>query len=925
MAHVSYTSVDRASAYTRSLVYRGRTWSRWIARLLWVSYLIAFLVSAPLNAANEQTKFQIYIPQQRADKALTALGLQTERQILYPYELATGFIANRVDGEYTLRDAATLLLKGSGLRAVFSEPHRLRIEAVDNRRGSAMNQKKKGLFSILSSLFLSTGAAMSGNAVQAADTGSPRTGLEEVIVTATKRSESAQDVAIAINVLSGDQLHKQGAFGTDDISKLFTNLSLKASNPINTGFSIRGVGTENVHPIAQQAVGQYHDEVGMASPHTGAIGMFDIERVEVLRGPQNSLFGRNTTGGAVNFISRSPEVGGELNGYARARLGNEGRQDMEAAIGVPLGENAALRAAFQSQNRDGVFNNLFYGDKLGEIEKHSGRLQLAWEPSDRTRVLASHTMTVNRGNLPPNKGTGVFAANGVDPCSALTTGVSQFDGPNDCFSIDPRTDELVNISTNDWNDVNNSAPSRVDLDISLSFIKLTHDFDAFELTSITAYESVEVLQLNSNWSGAGYVGFIGGSDSEWEVFSQEVRLASTGDGALRWIAGGFYSTEDDQLATVVRNGSPAAPPQSVLPSVDLDQTVDIWSIYGKLDYDLTERATLTIGLRYTDDSKEADSTVRNMFGTDTGLAGGTRLPDTFLTTLAFRKSITDAPGVGPCPGLPCKSTIPVEQSLEEVGGNLTLDYHVTDDILAYVSYSRGFKSGAFDTRALAAFVGTADKPVGPEFLNAYEFGIKSTLADGSVELNGAVFFYEWEDMQIFDSDPVTGAPAFLNVGEVEITGAELDLRWSVGNGWYIQAGLGLLDSEVTDTGGLIGPTVGSRVTYTPEVSFNGLIRKEFDLGDSLVTLQTDFRYRDELSSSLDEDPTGLIDSVSFINASASINFGDRDQYELSVWGENLSEEKTCNRVADIGGLTFANMCQPNDGMAFYGVTLQVDF
>ena len=204
--------------------------------------------------------------------------------------------------------------------------------------------------------------------------------LEEVIVTAQKREESLQDVPIAISALTGDQLNELGVATPNDLMNVFPNLILKPGSALNTGFSIRGVGTDNFHVTAQQAVGQYLDEVSLISPIIGSFGLFDMERVEVLRGPQNTLFGRNTTGGAVSMISRKPEVGGELNGYGRVNGGNEGRIDFEGAVGVPLGERAAARLAVQTKNRGAIYNNLLNGEDTGEEERHSGRAQLAFEP-----------------------------------------------------------------------------------------------------------------------------------------------------------------------------------------------------------------------------------------------------------------------------------------------------------------------------------------------------------------------------------------------------------------------------------------------------------------------------------------------------------------------------------------------------------------
>ena len=783
--------------------------------------------------------------------------------------------------------------------------------------------------------------------------------LEEVIVTAQKREESLQDVPIAISALTGDQLNELGVSTTDDLMKAFPNLILKPGSAINTGFSIRGVGTDNFHVTAQQAVGQYLDEVSLVSPFVGNFGLFDMERIEILRGPQNTLFGRNTTGGAVSMISRKPEVGGELNGYARVNGGNEGRIDFEGAVGVPLGESAAARIAFQTKNRGGIYNNVLNDEEIGDEERHSGRIQLAFEPSDALRILANGHVTVEQGDRQPFKGIGLLdadrlAAAGLldeagkvkpgEPltgprgllspdrglrCSRLADGTDQYEGLNSCVSMGGDGRTLVNISTADWQDVVDGAPNVADVDFYGGFLRLEYDFPSFTATSISSYDKIEVKYIE-NTGGQPFAGFFPGQDAVYKVFQQELRLTSTHDGPWRWIFGGYYSSEDDTLATIIRNGAPGTPPFTVIPSIEIQQDVDIYSVYGKIDIDISEKLTVFGGLRWTQDSKEGISIARIAPGTDTGtVAGGVRLPDNFYTDLDRLRSITAAAAAAgggcPPPPLPCQSAdLPVKQNIKELGGKIGLNLQFTDEIMGYVSFARGFKSGAFDTRALAAFAGTADKPVGPEFLNATEVGLKSDLADGAVQFNAAVFKYDWEDLQVFDVDSL-GRPAFLNVPETEIVGAELDAKWAPGGGWFISGGVGWLDSEVKDDGGLATVVTGEALNHTPEITFNGLILKEFQASDGTVTLQTDFRYSDEFNSSLDANPGTLVSETFFINARASYRFGSHQQYEVSVWGENLSAEKTCYDISNNATLTVANGCTQNPGMAFYGGSFQYNF
>ncbi len=755
--------------------------------------------------------------------------------------------------------------------------------------------------------------------------------IEEVVVTAQKRSESIQDVPIAISALSGNQLDALAISNTDDLLKAFSNLSVKPGGASNTGFSIRGVGTDNFHVTAQQAVGQYMDEVSLVSPFVSTFGLFDLERVEVLRGPQNTLFGRNTTGGAVSIISKKPEVGGEFGGYVRANVGNEDRLDYEGAVNVPLGETAAARVALQSKNRGGIYNNLVNGDQIGNEERHSGRIQVAWEPTDKLKVLVNGHANYSRNGHIPYKAAGLFAADGVSPCPLNTSGTKQFEGFNECTNggaaAGIRGALRDNPSTGKWRDVYDVSPDVNETDFYGGFLRLEYDFENFSATSLSSWDKVKVLYLE-NLDGNTGAGFFPGQDAVYEVFQQEVRLTSTHDGPLKWIVGGYYSSEDDTLATIIRNNAPGTPPFSVIPSIEIQQDVEIWSLYGKFDYDITDNLTLFAGLRYTNDKKDGISIARVAAGTYTGRPGPDRLPDTFFTDLERLRAVTlpaAQAGVG-CPGaLPCQSPdLPVSQKISELGGRIGANLQVTDNFMLYAHFSRGFKSGAFDTRALAAFSGTADEPVGPEFLNAFEVGGKSELFDGKLIFNASFFQYNWKQLQIFDVDTL-GRPAFLNVPKTEIVGFDIEAKWSPEESWFIQAGLGYVDAEIIVDGGLNTVLAGSPLNQTPELTFNGLVVKDFAVGDGNLSLQLDFQYIDEHNSTLNDNPDGRIESAFFVNARAAYRFGPDQQYEVAAWGQNLTAEKTCTDISTNRGLTNIAGCTQNPGMAFFGGSFRYDF
>jgi iron complex outermembrane receptor protein len=786
--------------------------------------------------------------------------------------------------------------------------------------------------------------------------------LEEIVVTATKRAEAIQDVPIAINALAGEHLEAMGIFDTDDIVDLYPNLFLQGPSALNTGFSIRGVGTNNYHITGQQAVGQYVDEVTLVSPFTSQFAVFDMERIEILRGPQNTLFGRNTTGGAVNYITRKPIIGEGVSGRVRLSAGNEGRLDFEGALNAPLGDKAALRVAVNSVNRDAIWDNLYVdpvtgpAPDRGEIERNSGRVHLLFEPSEDTSLLFTIHAGYNRGDRgasarasglwdaagPQNVNTdqgvmsyvdaraaGATIISPVIDCPEYPAGIAQFEGSNSCVGVIPRSGGAVsNPSTTGWNQIYDAGPALAEVDLEGFVANISHDFGGFELSSVTAYDELAIEFPNSNALSPHGTGFVPGQSGTWEIFSQELRLVSDSEGRIRWIAGAFYNTEDDSLATIIYRTDDGAPPFGVVPSIAIDQDVTIWSLYGQVETDVGDRGTFTIGLRYTDDSKSGNSVARVAAYTDTGTPGGTPFPlDTYMS-LDFYNQLTDPPS-GPCPppvgGFPCRLDIPVVQDLEEPGWNLIYDHRFTDDFMGYVSYSKGFKSGAFDTRALAAFSGTADRPVLPEFMYAYEAGFKSTLADGQVIFNGAVFFYDWEDLQVFDVDE-TGAPAFLNVPQTEIFGIDLELQWVPAESWYIQAGLGYLDTEITDDGGLTTVTAGSVLTNAPELSFNALVQKEFQIGGNSLMLQADVAYRDKFNASLNEAPMSWVDSVTFLNARASYNFGSEQQYEIAVWADNITEEVSCSAIDTLGTLSYVMECSnPVPEIAFYGITFAAGF
>ncbi len=762
--------------------------------------------------------------------------------------------------------------------------------------------------------------------------------LEEIVVTAQKREESAQDIPIAINAMSGEQLDTLQVQDTDDIVKLFANLSVQNPSAINSGLTIRGVGTFNFHITAAQSVGQYVDEVSLTGPYTSQLAVFDMERIEVLRGPQNTLFGRNTTGGAVNYISRKPVIGEDAEGYLQTSIGSEGRLDAEGAISVPLSDVVAMRISVQSVTRDGIWENLFNGSKMGDIDRKSARVQFLVAPSEATEILVNAHAGYSDSGRRPYLSVGFWDPNGsnvsngaivdltaVPDCpSVLAGGSAQFDGVSNCVTLDPRTgDSAVVAGAGDWHKTYDAAPDVAEVDTAGIFLKITHDFEFLSLVSLTSFDNntVEYVETLANIPSGN--AFMPGQSGDTDIFSQELRLSSSDEGEFRWILGAYYSREAADLATIIYRFDQGGAPFGIVPSVTIDQEVDILSGYGKFDWDLSDKLKMSLGLRYTSDKKEGTSLARVFAKTDTGLPPPSTTP---AGTPLGLGTYLDLDRINQFPNHLRSVNTPVKQDLGEVGGRVSVSYFVSDDAMLYTSYSRGFKSGAFDTRALAALQpnATADKPTNPEFLDAYEIGFKSNLANGSLEFNGALFYYQWEDLQAFDVD-LMGSVAFLNVPESELLGAELEVKWAPTDNLYIQTGLGWLDTEVTDPGTLVTVAKGASLSNSPEFTLSGLIVQSVNIGDRVLSLQTDFRWTDEKNTGKENNLKNQIDSSFVINARATMAFGEDEQFEASVWADNITGEKTCLNIGDNGALNYTLQCMPNDGMAFYGVNLRYNF
>ena len=737
--------------------------------------------------------------------------------------------------------------------------------------------------------------------------------LEEIVVTATKRSESLQDVGVSVAAFSGEALERLGLKNSDEILLQVPNLEIIANaGATNANIFLRGIGSAGIAFNIQGGVGLYADEVALNSPVVNILQTYDLERVEVLRGPQNTLYGRNTTGGAVNFVSRRPQVGGEANGYVNASYGRFNQFDLDAAYGAPIGENAAIRVSGQGQFRDGIRENLENGrDDVGR-EKYAGRVQLAFDPSEQVSVnLKAHLERVRSDNI-RFKNVGAYApdiSGGRQQCATPFALGACNNGFGFVGSADDR--EISSDMEDPQNNVNAGGASA----------QVVAEFDQFTLTSISAYEenSQELSEDSDAYPGHSFHFWI---ESEQQQFSQEVRLTSKDDGAFRWILGGYGFWEDKTGTTGPTWATPMGT-MLVRSTASFDTTT--YSAYVDAEYDVSEQVTLKGGFRYSSDNVEGHSIA--LFAFESALGGldvstpsksGEMLPD-FEDLLAAGEAagaLVLRVGGPENPDANINDT-----TFNEWGGKAGIDYRPAEDVLVYGQWSRGFKAGSFPNAPMAIMLGLGDVPIRPEIVNSYEAGVKVQFAEGRARFNAAVFFSDYQDQQ--NNEFVDGEFRVINT-DSEILGAELDLSLLVAEGTYIDASLGFLDTEITDSPQQAW--VGNKLLNAPDFTANIAVRREWSLGNGAqIGVGADGRFSSKRYFTLNN---AASDGGYFItNAQAWYEFGDDGQYRVSLWGRNIFDELYYNNrflFDDDGGGTDYHTVYMSEPATF-GVSMRVGF
>ena len=835
---------------------RGLSWLRQERKLLYNCFvLLTLLISSSGYAADQSLMFKhfdIDVPALNAAEALNMLAAQTNSVLLFPYKEVSAKRANAVNGSYTLEEAVSILLDGSGLRGSLSDNGAIKISFEEAKHQdtrdteSKMNTTKKSIWSVLG-FIAAAGAAQSVVAEAVTDTDRY---LEEVVVTAQKRSESVQDVPLAVTALSAAALQARGISSPQDLQFSVPGLTITGTELGQAKVTIRGVGYASEVAIGSDPGVPLHIDghYTQASSYVTR-DMFDVERVEVLRGPQGTLYGRNALGGTINIITKRPSE--EFEAMLSAESGNYSRRLLQGVISGPLNASVRGRLAFSTENRDGYITNLSNGDDLNDSDYAMVRGSLGWDVTENIEVLLSAFSYRDDSNGPAAQLAGEYPREplllGFLPNPWLVAGVGS-NLPDDARTL---RSELTPKNSNDADGLSVT----VDWDLRGSIFR-----------SLTSYNDTAADFSNVDLDGSDSVFTEATSLVGWETWTQEFQLLSNNDDDLKWVVGAFYYDESSTFKYMLDFFSLGGPGNPNARFVGGPQQVKSTSaaVFGQLDWPILEDLALVAGLRYTRDKKDVTEGI--FFAT---------VDDPVVPTFAANSA-----------------------SWSKITGKLGLNYFVGEDMLFYGEVSQGYKAGGFNA-------GSFQAPYDPESITAYQAGFKSQLFD-RVQLNLAAYYYDYEDKQ--ESKIEQLLVLFENAGAATATGLELELHARPTEALTIDVNLTYQKAEydVFLTEDPIQPALGLQdlngkyLPYSPQLKAYLGAQYDWQLDLGFVSARLDYAWSDDYflrAYNLDSDRT---DSYHRTNARLSWS-SNNDLWDASVFVNNIEDEDVLSYITIAAG------------------------
>ncbi|QUD87317.1 TonB-dependent receptor [Phenylobacterium montanum] len=768
--------------------------------------------------------------------------------------------------------------------------------------------------------------------------------IESIVVTAQRREETANKIGMAIQAFRGAELTQLHVTSTKDLSAVAPSFTVSQGYEGVPIYTLRGIGFNTINLSATSTVGTYTDEVAYPYPFMNTGPIFDLQRVEVLKGPQGTLYGRNATAGLIDFITNKPSE--SFAAGATAEIGNYQTHNFEGFVSGPLMPGVQGRLAFRTENSDEGWqvSDTRPGDRQGRVSRYGWRASLAAEPTSKLRIDASFSGWHNGSDTTAAQAIG-FTPN-TDPAAGgafspfNTPGLAAYiasHAPSSDTQADwePAAQRSANVGTG----TGVAGPLRENDDFYAVKLRLDYSLgDNAKLVSLTGYNDL-TRHAAFDWSGAPYELLVQQVDGTIRSISEDVHLE--GDTRLgHWLVGGYYGhdsiTDGDRTllgenanVTAIRlltlyGGGPipagglvASPfntfgytaqdvAQAFRTYSDIgDLDTDTWSLFANADWRLTDALKLTTGIRYTDDRQ----TFRGCsFAYNGNLLPTVNLFNRFLYGLVYGGGNFPA-AVQPngCVSFdpPTNSFGLVRSKLDEtnVAGRVSLDWTIKPGVLAYAAIARGAKAG--DTPINAANIDTSDAPARQELLTGYEVGVKALLADRRLQVNASIFYNDYKDKQLsgYFADPIyTALARLVNIPKSQAYGIDSDVTWRVTHSLTATASVTYLQTEVQkyvgiNAAGLPQNFAGAQFPLSPTWQTSLTLLYDHPINDAIgLQAALNGRYQSRSHADLGEDPLFGIKGYGLLNASVGIH-ALNDRWEFMIWDRNITDAYYWTAVA----------------------------
>lgn len=898
---------------------------------------LCVLVATEVHAADlaretGSQSVELTLERQPLAEALNRLASASGVEIVFYSNVVEGLTAPSVRGTLSVRAALERLLAGTDLEYEFMDERRISIRARPSLPSSEVKPDERAQSSppVLDMASRTTGRSVT----RTAEVKPGAHELEEMIVTARRREESLQSTPVAVSAFSGAALELRGIRSADALSHFVPNLQFDGAAPLsgaayNATVFIRGVGQNDFAIFSDPGVAVYLDGVYLGRSIGGILDLVDLERVEVLRGPQGTLFGRNTIGGAVNVVTRTPEP--TWSSEVALTAGNLSRREARATLNVPVSDTIATRLTAATLHRDGYAKRLSKGDSLGDKDATLVRLQTRWQPSERFAAkLALDGTRVRQQSAPLTlldvAETGVPFLNLFNALVAPGLGVV---APSGSPVLDPSwITKRIDATYATGASVNNLDSWGVSID-------LESRFEHSDLRSITAWRGLDAVFARDGDNTPFAYRETFNSDRQ-QQFSQELQWSGGSTETFEWLVGAYLFEErarergrailapglyaaleslqlgDDETwcglaganprpmdacPEALRYGGARYHDNNVLADLDVDLHTAVtnrsYALFGQGTWRLSERWSATLGLRWTRDEKHVD--------------------------LEHRRRASGVYVVG-APGEPQRFSAAWSQLTPKVG----LEWQRTADTLMYLSYARGYKSGGFNGRPLVN-AQEVETPYDPEVVDSYELGLKSRLFDGRMTMNTAWFYNTYRDMQL--SINATPQNFVRNAGTARIRGAEVELVARVTPMLDANLALGYLDAEYTRLDPQLATlqpplTLEKSFVKAPDWTASAGVQVHLPLRVGSLLLRGDYSYKSTVYHDVFNDPRIVQPSHGVLHGRAVFT-PTNTKWEIALHGSNLTDERyrLSGNTSAAFGLAESTFAAPRE----FGVTVRLRF